>query len=50
MYDPAIGRWHLMDSFAEKFINTSPYNYALNNTLANIDINGDTPYKEAILL
>ena len=45
MYDPSIARWHVQDRFAEKFINTSPYNYALNNPISNIDINGDTTYR-----
>ena len=44
-YDPILGHWHVIDRFAEKFINTSPYSYALNNPIANIDINGDTTYR-----
>jgi RHS repeat-associated protein len=45
MYDPQIGRFHVVDRFAEKFINTTPYQYALNNPIVNIDINGDTTYR-----
>jgi len=44
-YDPQIGRFHVIDRFAEKFINTTPYQYGLNNPIANIDINGDTTYR-----
>jgi RHS repeat-associated protein len=44
-YDPSIARWMVVDRFSEKFINTSPYQYALNNPISNIDINGDTTYR-----
>ncbi|WP_407932832.1 RHS repeat domain-containing protein [Empedobacter sp. GD03644] len=39
-YDPAIGRWFNIDPLAEKFINTTPYNYVLNNPVNMIDPDG----------
>jgi RHS repeat-associated protein len=39
-YDPALGRWHVMDPLAEKYINTTPYHYALNNPVLLIDTDG----------
>ncbi len=41
-YDPTIGRWHTQDRFAEKYINLTPYQYAANNPVLNIDVNGDS--------
>ena len=40
-YDPAIGRWMNMDNLAEKFIIHSPYHYAGNNPVLNLDIDGN---------
>jgi RHS repeat-associated protein len=42
MYDPALGRWHVADSRAEKYFSYSPYNYCANNPLNFIDPQGDT--------
>lgn len=41
-YDPAIGRFHTQDRFAEKYHSQSLYQYALNNPIKYIDINGDS--------
>ena len=42
MYDPALGRFHTNDRFAEKYLSMSPYQYGANNPIRNIDINGDS--------
>lgn len=41
-YDPQLGRFHAIDRFAENFAEWSPYHYANNNPINNIDINGDS--------
>ena len=41
-YDPVIGRFPVMDNYSEKYVNMSPYQYAANNPLLYIDINGDS--------
>jgi RHS repeat-associated protein len=41
-YDPQIARFHSVDRFAEEFNNWSPYHYANNNPISNIDFNGDS--------
>ena len=41
-YDPAIGRFTTQDRFAEKYHPMAPYQYAANNPLLYIDINGDS--------
>ena len=41
-YDAALGRFTTMDRFAEKYYSVSPYQYAGNNPVGNIDINGDS--------
>ncbi|MEN8249770.1 MAG: RHS repeat-associated core domain-containing protein [Bacteroidota bacterium] len=42
MYDSALGRWHTQDRFAEKYLDFSPYQYAANNPILFIDVNGDS--------
>lgn len=42
MYDPTIGRWHVVDRFAEKYASLTPYHYAANNPIYYIDVNGDS--------
>jgi hypothetical protein len=48
MYDPALGRWHVADEFAENYYSHSPYNYTLNNPLKYVDLNGDFPVGGAV--
>ena len=49
-YDPALMRFTTMDRFAEKYYSQSPYQYAGNNPIRNIDVNGDSiSIKEADL-
>ena len=42
MYDAQLGRFHTQDRFAEKYLDYSPYQYALNNPILYIDVNGDS--------
>ncbi len=39
-YDPVLGRFTGIDPLAEKFYHLSPYNYADNSPIANIDLWG----------
>jgi len=41
-YDAALGRFHTMDRFSEKYYPLSPYQYGANNPINHIDINGDS--------
>jgi len=42
MYDAALGRFMTQDRYSEKYYPLSPYQYAANNPISNIDINGDS--------
>lgn len=44
-YDPQLGRFHTQDRFAEKYNMFSPYHYASNDPIRNIDYNGDSTIK-----
>ena len=37
MYDPQLGRWYAQDKFAEVYLALTPYQYAANNPIKNID-------------
>jgi RHS repeat-associated protein len=40
MYDAQIGRWFTIDPVSESFVSESPYQYAGNNPISNIDFKG----------
>lgn len=42
MYQPELGRFFTQDRFAEKYFDFSPYQYAANNPIVFVDINGDS--------
>lgn len=41
-YDAALGRFFNQDRFATKYFSLSPYQYAANDPIRNIDVNGDS--------
>ncbi|RRQ45495.1 RHS repeat-associated core domain-containing protein [Chryseobacterium sp. SC28] len=43
-YMPDIGRWGVIDNFADAYHSLSPYGYVANNPIKNIDINGEWIY------
>jgi RHS repeat-associated protein len=45
-YDPALGRWHVMDPAAESMSSWSPYSYTLNNPVNLVDPDGREPVKK----
>ena len=40
MYDPAIGRWSVVDLLAEKYLPLSTYTYVANNPIKLLDLDG----------
>lgn len=40
LYDPALGRWNVIDPMAPKYFSHSPYAYTLNNPVYFIDPTG----------
>ena len=40
MYDPQIGRWMVIDEMSSNFSFESPYSYAGNNPISNVDVGG----------
>jgi RHS repeat-associated protein len=40
--DPQIGRFHVIDRFAEKYASMTPYQYGANNPISFIDVIGDS--------
>jgi RHS repeat-associated protein len=45
MYDGQVGRFLAFDPLADKFKNSSPYTYVLNNPLYYVERNGEEPNK-----
>ena len=39
-YDPVIGRWNVIDPLAANFVWMTPYQYASNDPVKNIDLDG----------
>lgn len=40
-YDSTLGRWMNIDNMAEKYVSVSPYHYAGNNPVLNLDVDGN---------
>jgi RHS repeat-associated protein len=41
-YNAQIGRFMVQDAYSDKYFDFSPYSYAANNPVINVDINGDS--------
>ena len=42
-YDPVLGRWFAQDPLSEKYYGISPYAFCNNNSVKNIDSDGNIP-------
>jgi RHS repeat-associated protein len=40
LYDPAVGRFFVLDLFSEQYANRNPYHYVSNNPVSKVDIEG----------
>lgn len=40
LMDVQLGRWHVVDAIAEKYLSTSPYAYVENNPINRVDVMG----------
>jgi|WetSurMetagenome_2_1015567.scaffolds.fasta_scaffold48213_2 RHS repeat-associated protein len=47
MYDPQIGRWHVIDPKTEQYYLCSPYHFSANNPLLFVDLDGQSYYYAA---
>ena len=43
-YDPILGRWFAQDPLSEKYYGISPYAFCNNNSVKNIDSDGNIPF------
>jgi RHS repeat-associated protein len=41
-YDPTIGRFGVIDNFADNYFDLTPYQYGSNNPIKYVDVNGDS--------
>ena len=50
LYDPALGRWHVLDPKADipNLITHSPYHYSYNNPILYVDPDGENPLRAVL--